>query len=356
MREAGSLSIAAPRRVLMIRRRALGDALVTLPAVLSLHEALPDAELDLVVDRSLAKLFGSRAGVNVLAWDERDRLGALAWIGMLRRRHYDLVIDFLSTPQTALWTALSGARWRVGYDLRWRSWAYNVRVPRNRSRDLSLRQFAGESFLDPLRALGLSLLPWLPRGRFDFADSQLGGPYLRWRARLEARARPRLGLVLSATWPAKSWPLAAAARLARIILREGTTVVLLPGPGEESVLAPLLAEVPEIICPPPTDLCELADLVGRLDVLVATDSGPRHLAAVMGVPTVTLFGPTDPGGWNPEHPLHVAVRTGEDCSPCDLPLCPLPDHPCMTRLSAEMVAEAVRQVLSGVRTVDAADS
>ena len=76
----------------------------------------------------------------------------------------------------------------------------------------------------------------------------------------------------------------------------------------------------------------------------------------MGVPTVTLFGPTDPGGWNPEHPLHVAVRTGETCSPCDLKHCPLPDQPCMTGLSAEMVDEAVRSLLSGNRVADAIDN
>jgi len=274
----------------------------------------------------------------------------LAWIRKLRQRRYDLVLDFLSTPQTAVWTALSGARWRVGYDLRWRNWAYNVRVKRNRSRDLSLRQFAGESFLDPLRALGLSLPPWSPRDRFVFADSELGGVYLRWRAELDAQPQPRVGLVLSATWPTKSWPLAAATRLVRMLRRDGTTVVLLAGPGEGPSLQPLLDAVPEILCPPPTDLCELADLLGRLDILVSTDSGPRHLAAAKGLPTVTLFGPTDPGGWNPEHPLHVGVRTGEDCSPCDFSSCPLPDHPCMTKLSAEMVAEAVSPVLNAFRT------
>ncbi len=330
----------APRRILVIRRRALGDALVTLPAVRLLREAYPAAELDLLVDPHLAPLFADRARINVLPWRDGP-----AGLRRLRARRYDLVIDYLSTPRTALWTALSGARLRVGYDLRWRRWAYNVRVPRNRDRSRALRQFAGESFLDPLRALGLTLPPWLPRERFTFADEQLGASYLDWRTELAARDRPRVGLVLSATWPAKAWPLTSAIELARTLRDRGAAVVLLPAPGEAPALQPLREAVPEVACPPGTDLRELADLIGRLDVLVATDSGPRHLAAAMGVPTVTLFGPTDPGGWNPEHPLHVGVRTGEDCSPCDFTVCPLPDHPCMTKLGAEMVAEAVRPVL-----------
>lgn len=345
-----------PRRILVIRRRALGDALVTLPAVYLLREAYPEAELDLVVDRSLADLFEACERVNVLPWQGHPGGGVLAWLRRLRDRRYDLVIDHLSTPQTALWTALSGARRRVGYDLRWRRWAYNIRVPRNRSQDRTLRQFAGESLLDPLRALGLEIPPWRPRDPFVFAADQLGDPYLRWREGLQARPRPRIGLVLSATWPAKAWPLASAIGLARTLTARGETVVLLPGPGEAPALQPLRDAVPEVDCPPETDLRELADLLGRLDALVSTDSGPRHLAAMMGVPTVTLFGPTDPGGWNPEHPLHVGVRTGEDCSPCNFTVCPLPDHPCMTKLGAEMVAEAVRPVLDGLRSETAVDN
>jgi ADP-heptose:LPS heptosyltransferase len=350
------LTPAAPRRILVIRRRALGDTLVSLPAVFHLCEAFPLAELDLVVDRPLVPLFAACARLNVLPWQGEDGEGGLAWLRRLRRRSYDLVVDYLSTPQTALWTALTGARWRVGYDLRWRRWAYNVRVPRNRTADGALRQFAGESFLDPLRELGLALPPWLPREPFVFADAELGDDYLRWRLDLEAQPHPRVGLVLSATFPAKAWPLEAAADLAGRLRRDGATVVLLPGPGEADALQPLHVAVPDAACPPPTDLRELADLLGRLDALVSTDSGPRHLAAVMGLPTVTLFGPTDPGGWNPEHPLHVGLRTDEDCSPCGHSVCPLPDHPCMTKLGPGEVHAAVRAILSDERSRSAIDT
>lgn len=71
---------------------------------------------------------------------------------------------------------------------------------------------------------------------------------------------------------------------------------------------------------------------------------------------LTCFGPSVPGTWNQEHPLHVVVRTGEDCYPCDFIVCPLPDHPSMTKLGAEMVAEAVRPVLDGLRSVIATDN
>ncbi len=355
MTRTAPVPLASLRRVLVIRRRALGDAIVSLPAVLALRDALPCAQVDLVVDRALSPLFTSVAGIEILTWDGRDRSHTIRWIRELRRRRYDLVIDYLSTPQTALWTALSGARWRVGYDLRWRSWAYNVRVPRLGGARSRIRQFAGESFVDPLRALGLDSKPWRPGAGSTVADTDLGAAYSTWISQRPTGPRPTVGLILSATWPAKAWSMTEAARLARQLIDDGIDLVLIPGPGEEAYLNPLLVDVPDLACAPSTDLRELADLVARLDLLVATDTGPRHLAAEMGVPTVTLYGPTDPAGWNQEHPLHVAVRTGESCSPCDLTHCPLPDHPCLTNLSATAVGEAVRSVLDRTVPVDPTD-
>ncbi len=357
MSRSTHIPLSSVRRVLIIRRRALGDALVSLPAVLALRDALPHAALDLVVDRALTPLFSDQDGINVIPWDGRDRWSTPRWIQRLRRRRYDLVLDYLSTPQTAMWTALSGARWRVGFDLRWRSWAYNVRVPRYGGERTELRQFAGESFVDPLRVLGLDPEPWQPQLCLEFSADVLGTSYREWISSLVDRSRPHVGIVLSATWPAKAWPLREAAVLVRELMGEGATVILLPGPGEKGLLQPLIDEVPEVLCAPSTDLRELSDLMSRLDLLVSTDSGPRHLAAAVGVPTVTLYGPTDPTGWNQEHPLHVAVRTGETCSPCDLNTCPLADHPCMTQLTAKSVGEAVRAVLDrrqalGETTVD----
>ena len=223
------------RRVLIIRRRALGDALVTLPVVLGLREALPGARLDLMIDRGIAPLFAKLPGLSILTWD-RD-VSALGRLRTLRRQRYDLVIDYLSTPQTALLTALSGARLRVGYDLCWRSWAYNLRVTRRTGRG-PLGQFAGESFADPLRRLGLNPPPWRAGLDFGLLDADLGSGYRTWRDEALVPGRSRVGMVLSATWPAKAWPLAQAAELVQRLSARDMTTVLLPGPGEAEALAP----------------------------------------------------------------------------------------------------------------------
>jgi len=334
------------RRILAIRRKALGDALVTLPAVLRLAAAFPEAALDLVVDRPFAPLLAGLAPeLRVVPWPPAGGRRPGVWTAQLRAARYDLVVDWLGSPRTALWTALSGAPLRVGYDLRLRGWAYNVRVPRDRTGATPLAQFAGEAFLDPLRALGFEVAPWLPAAARPPAGG--GAEYRAWAAAWRAGAGPRVGLVLSATWSAKAWPVERAAELCRLAGGAGARVLLIPGPGDAAVAAALGAAAPAVPHAPPTTLLELADLLATLDVLVGTDSGARHLATVLGVPTVTVYGPTDPRGWNPVHPERVAVRTGEACSPCDLTECPVPGHPCMTRLTGAMVWAKVQALLAG---------
>jgi ADP-heptose:LPS heptosyltransferase len=340
---------AAPGRVtriLAIRRKALGDALVTLPAVQQLLAAFPAARLDLVIDRPFAPLLQDLASdLDVITWPHPD--GHLAWLRHLFGRPYDLVVDFLGSPRTAVWTALSGAPLRVGYELPRRSWAYNVRVPRNRTGRYRLVQFAGEAFLDPLRALGLAPPPWQPGAAAGLGvpATALGERYRQWLDGWRPDG-PTVALVFSATWPAKAWPPRHAGALVRLLTERGLAPLVVPGPGDDALVDGIRTAAPEAPVAPPTTLAELTDLLGRCRAMVGTDGGARHLAALLGVPTVTLFGPTDPGGWNPDHPRHVAVTNPVPCAPCDLTRCPVPGHPCLDDLAPPEVADALDALLA----------
>jgi ADP-heptose:LPS heptosyltransferase len=334
------------RRILLIRRKALGDALVTMPAVLEVARAWPEATIDLVIDRPFAPLFeGLHANVRILSWPSSS---GGSWLGVLRGRRYDLVVDWLGSPRTALWTALSGASIRVGYDLPRRRYAYNIRVPRNRDGQHDLRGFAGEAFLDPLRRLGLAPAPWrsgfAAEGLMTGESLALGHVYSDWADTFFTGQGKVVALMFSATWAAKAWPAAEAIRLTGLLRGEGLLPLVVPGPGDEEFVSAMTEGAPDITVAPPTNLPELADLLNRTPLFVGTDCGARHLAAALGLSTVTLFGPTDPGGWNPPGPRHVAVRTGESCSPCDLTTCPVAGHPCMEGLTADMVMEGIGRI------------
>jgi ADP-heptose:LPS heptosyltransferase len=343
------------RRILLIRRKALGDSLVTIPAVLEVVRAWPAASVDLVIDRPFVPLMEGLVGrtkeagnLRVLSWPPA---AGQSWLEVLRGGGYDLVIDWLGSPRTALWTILTGARVRVGYDLPRRRWAYNVKVPRNLLGDRALRGFAGEAFLDPLRCLGVEPAPW--RDGFATADltedsaAVFSDGYQDWWGQKISGSNSLVIMMMSATWPAKAWPADHAAELFLALRARGYHPLMVTGPGDEKLETRLRELLPAGALAPPTTLLELAHLIGQARVFVGTDCGPRHLAASLGVPTVTLFGPTDPVGWNPAARWHVAVRTGVDCSPCNLSDCPIPGHPCMMDLEPGVVLQAVDRIIGG---------
>lgn len=336
-------------RALLLRRKALGDCLVTLPAVRQLAAALPPACLDLVIDRPFAPLIQRLVPeVSVVAYDG-DR-GAGHWYRRWRAGRYDLVIDWLGSPRTALWTAATGAAWRVGYDLPRRRWAYNIRVPRNREGKRPLRSFAGEAFLDPLRSLGLPVPPWRPDPFALHLETQdLGSRYLRWRDEYFAGPGETVAMMMSATWPAKAWPMHHVRDLWHALRDTGRRGLFIPGPGDAELVEALLSSVPAEAVAPATTLLELADLLGRCRVFVGTDCGPRHLATALGLPTVTVFGPTDPMGWNPADPRHVSLSQPVDCLGCDHTICPRPGHPCLDDLGAGVVLAGLEKVMKGVQ-------
>ena len=96
----------------------------------------------------------------------------------------------------------------------------------------------------------------------------------------------------------------------------------------------------------PIDLRLLKAMAKRLSLMICTDAGPRHIAVAFDVPTVALLGSTDPRFSNTNLAHSAVVRTGVECSPCHLKICPI-DHRCMTRMSAEMVLAACERVLAG---------
>jgi ADP-heptose:LPS heptosyltransferase len=310
--------------------------------------AWPNASIDLVIDCPFADLMEGLTGdrLRVLSWPPP---AGQSWLGVLRGGAYDLVIDWLGSPRTALWTMLSGAGVRVGYDLPRRRWAYNIKVPRNLLGRRQLRGFAGEAFLDPLRCLGVEPAPW----RDGFAETEstedtfaaFSHEYRNWSSERIGGSGPMIVMMMSATWSAKAWPADHAAELFQLLRERGFRPVMVTGPGDQDLEARLRALLPPDAFAPPTTLLELAHLIGQAQIFVGTDCGPRHLAASLAVPTVTLFGPTDPVGWNPAGPRHVAVRTGVDCSPCDLTVCPVPGHPCMMDLEPGVVLQAVDRLL-----------
>lgn len=336
-------------RILVIRRKAIGDVLVSMDVCRALRQRWPDASIHLVVDRGPAPVVASSPWIDgTIVYDRRDvsegslprrAKAGLDWVRRLRAVDADLAIDLMGTPQTAQWTWASGAKVRVGPRKRFRTWAYTQVVER---RDDAV--FAGERFLDWVRALGIDPGAWRPHPVVVPAAERE-----RVEAALSVRgdmSRPFVVLNSSATWPAKAWPLDHFASVGRALA--GTADVALAwGPGEDAAVEHIVNASGGAVWPlPPTDLIALAAWLERADVLVTTDSGPKHLAVAQGTSTVTVFGSTDPRGWQPAGDEHRALTNPVDCHPCNRLECPVAGHPCLDDLRPETVTSAVHELLS----------
>ena len=327
----------APERILVIRRRAIGDVLVSLDVLRALKDQWPHAHLTFVVDPAAESVVrGCRFIDEVLVYNRKQfstgsvvsRLRAtLNWLAELRAKKPDLVLDLLGTPQTAVWTAWSRAATRVGPRRRKRSWAYNVHVePENRT------QFAGERFLDWVRALELDPGPWRPHAPAELITAP-------------AESHPLVILNASATWSAKAWPVDHFGALARRLSADFHVRVAW-GPGEEQARDRILDLGGAMVHPlPPTNLLELSGWLHSADLVITTDSGPKHLAVSVGTPTLTLFGSTDPAGWQPPGQDHSWLTRPVDCHPCNLTECPVAGHPCLDELEPAEVEAAARELL-----------
>lgn len=349
-------------RILLIRRKAVGDVLVSMAVAAELRRRYPHAHLGLVVDRFAAPAVeGSPLLDEVLVYDRaamqrghavRRAVVALGWLRRLRRGRWDTVLDLMGTPQTALWAYSTGAPVRVGRSRRFRSWAYTLPLARPQGPP----RFAGDVFLDWVRALGVADATWrpVPIPRADAVEQTTGASI----ARPATGAGPRIVLNASATWPAKAWPLPHFAALAGLLRsRLDATVLLAWGPGEEAARDWLVERAAGALTAlPATDLVQLAAHLARVDLLITTDSGPKHIAVAEGTPTLTLFGSTDPRGWQPPGPRHDWITHEVACRPCDLTHCPVAGHPCLDLLLPDEVAQAAADFLVRLRGLSAAST
>lgn len=324
--------------ILAIRLRALGDVVLTTPALRALKRGHPHAVLEVVTDPRYAEIVTWLPEVSRVWALERSALSAWRLAGTLRQRRYEWVVDFFGNPRSATLVQLCGARRSAGFEVRGRRHVYRVRVPRDVQGSHGGRERASAAHLRLAAAVGGVDDGGPPRLPLPDAARASGRRLIEGAGvRRPARA---IGLVAAGTWATKTWPAANAALLARRLLEAGHEVLLIAGPGEESVTSVVTRHAPEVRVLPPCDVASLAGAIAHLEAVVGTDSGPRHLAAALGVPTYAWFGPTHPDTWQPPGDEHGFWRTSLPCAGCDRTRCP--HWNCMPTLAP---AEAARRVL-----------
>ena len=329
------------QKILVIKLRAIGDVILTTPALENLRQAFPQTQIDFLTEKMCAPIVAGHPALNeVLVFDRNQPGASRKLIQQVRRRRYDVVFDLFGNPRSAVLTLLSGAPRRVGFRFRVRQYAYNLKVePRGG------RVHEVEFNLDALRALEIPIVTRKLFVAVDEASENFATQF--WREKgLEHRRV--IGLNASGGWYTKRWPLEFFAQLGDRLQRELNAVVLLLwGPGEYEDVKTIAQTMREsALLAPATSLKQLAALLSRLTLLVSNDSGPLHLAAAMGTRVVGIYGPTHPdlqGPWGKGH--ETIVKTGLPCLGCNGVTCKIVTHDCMKKLEVGQVWETVQRCL-----------
>jgi heptosyltransferase-2 len=340
---ADPISPSAIRRALVRFPNWLGDTVMAVPALRALRAGLPVAEL-WCLGPWVSDILESEPGI-ARRLVPPPRMGArLAQARRLRQAAFDLAVILPNSFETALASRLARARWRVGYAGDGRTFLLTHAL---RPDDQPVHQVAVyQRLLAPLGIDGPTTVPTLTVDPARRAEAR--------RLLDEAGAsggEPRVGLQLGAAFgPSKLWPPERIAALASRLETRGVRVVLLGSADARAlgdrVQAAAAGPLRSLVGRDRPAL--LAALLSELDAFVGADSGPAHVAAAVGVPTVTLFGPTDPRATAPSGPRPRVLWGRPPCAPCFRSECPI-DHRCLRAIEVAEVEAAVVAALADRR-------
>jgi heptosyltransferase-2 len=251
---------------------------------------------------------------------------------------------------------LGTAKRRIGYARGGRSWMLTDRLEPPRDADGKFTPTPiVEYYLKIVRALDVRVESTKLELFTTADDEQAAGAAFRELAL--TGDRPLIGLNTGGAFgPAKNWPIEHFVELARKLADErDAEVLVLCGPSERDNAREIVrrAERSSVVslADQPMSLGLTKACVRQLDLLITTDSGPRHFAAAFGVPVLSLFGPTHIAWTRTYYPHAIHMRFPVPCGPCQQPICPERHHRCMTELSPASVFAAATRLLGHRQSV-----
>jgi ADP-heptose:LPS heptosyltransferase len=365
-----------PRKILMIKIRPLGPTVLMTAALEELKKAYPTSRIDVVAISEWAAILENNPAVNkIWSYDRHPermaRAKSTARLGFrLRKENYDWVINLHASPSSSTLALATGARTR----------AVHFYSERDKDRYSTVKitgkgevKSVIEKDLDTLRSVGIKPAK-KPSSKVYLSDAELASG-LEYLQRFDSQ-RPILGLAIGASRGTKIWPIENFVKLALSWCQDTDgSVYAISGSKQEAILVEFLRKVDEELVAgdlssedrkkirskigffdsPP--LRHSAAILAHSDLLVANNTGLRHLAVAMGIPTLTLFGPESPTEWHPypksTHPyffleeLNCRTAALPGTPPwCDIPECVVEAHKCLRSINVKPVLTKAKALLS----------
>jgi heptosyltransferase II len=326
-----------PFRVLVRSNNWLGDAVMSVPAVRAIKNGRPDVHVTIAAPEKIVAMWKLIPEADAIIPLPDGSL--LSVVRLLREQMpFDVAILFPNSLRVALEVCLSGIPRRVGYRGHWRSWLVDqiVREPRK----------PGPPEHHSLRFLRIARECGAETANLEHRTSKIQVPTLDQTPNIKHQTL--IGLCPGAEYgPAKRWLPERFAEAAAKITSQLSAQWILFGTKNDAAIGEQIAAAIGDHCMNrigQTTLEQLIDELQECRLLLTNDTGTMHLAALLGVPVVAVFGSTEPRLTGPLGNGHIILRHHVECSPCFLRECPI-DFRCMKAVSADQVAEAVLSML-----------
>lgn len=330
------------KRIVVRTPTWVGDAVMSLPALHHLRRLFPNAHITVAAPPGSADIFIDANFIDdVLIQERRNSLSVFRHAGEWRRRQFDLAILLQNAFGAAACAFLAGVPVRIGYATDRRRVLLTTSVPLPAWKDERHESFY---YLNIITELEQSLLGSTPRSVEPHLELAISDERQRnARAMLEERgiaAGKPLALICpgSVNSRAKRWPTERYAALSDQLTKDGFQIVLIGSPGEREVSEEVSrrSSAAPVVLTGRTSVAEAVAIISVADLLVTNDTGPAHIGAALQIPTLVIFGPTNPLTTYPFSPVAQIVRHAPDCAPCMLRDCPI-DHRCMTAIDPDEV-------------------
>lgn len=349
------------KNILVINTMHIGDLMLVTPALRTLRANYPKAHIALLTDKPLADLVRYNENIDeciLIDKHGRDKgiLALIRFIRQIRKRHFDLVINYHRNERASAIASFSGGKKIVGYAQPFfhrffDHWMPNLAMadtPKDKVMHQTLchlkvlQEAAGCTKLDDR---GLEM--WLPPEEEKKASDL-------WQKEFAEDDRV-IAFNIGASWMTKRWIDAYFAECADRFIEEGYHIAFLGGPTDVAIVKACIEKMKEKDSPRvhvftgKVSLTVLAGLLRRCCLFLTTDSGPMHVGVAMNVPIVTMFGASPVPTFYPYDGKDIVIKTPESCHPCGIHDCPKKgeDHmACMKHIPVDVVMKYSEELLA----------
>jgi lipopolysaccharide heptosyltransferase I len=347
-----SNSSKSPKKILVIKLSALGDVIHTLPVPRTLRKEYPDAYIAWMIEERYQELLYNNPDIDEIItirtkvwrknWSKKTFNEILQTIKNLRQKKFEIVFDLHGLIKSSVIVMLSGAKTKIGFHKNNCKEKISSIFTNKKGPYMAGGIHVVDMYLTLVQsALGVKTdVKQFPICIPEAQEQKIEGFF---QNHPELTANPIIGINPGAGFESKLWKMEKFAKLSDRITNEMSySILLLWGPGEEQKAKQIAKSMKEKCwIAPATSIQESIALYKHLKLLVSCDSGPLHLCSALGVPTISLFGPTDPVRNGAYGLYHEAVYKMLPCSFCWKKKCPLGTDECMQKITVDDVFEAV---------------